>query len=56
MGKGTQVIYIGESYKVKLRKGQTYVILDEENGWIQVVNEMGDKGYYPSDEFEIIAA
>ena len=54
MGRGTRVVYIGETYKVRLKKGKEYTVFEEENGWIQVMSELDELGFFPSDEFKLV--
>ena len=54
MKKGSIVIYIGDTYKVSLTKGNIYEVLDERYGWIQLIDDTSELYYFPSDEFILV--
>jgi hypothetical protein len=47
--------YVGDYYKVVLKKGKVYDILSIENGWYCIVNELGEESLFPPDVFELTA-
>lgn len=46
-----KVKYIGEYYKVRLKKNNTYEVISSKNGWYQIKDELGEIGFYPPDQF-----
>lgn len=47
-----KVKYIGEYYKVRLKKNTVYEVISSVNGWYQITDELGEKGFYSPDQFE----
>ena len=46
-----KVKYIGEYYKIRLKKNAVYEVISSENGWYQIKDELGEIGFYSPDEF-----
>lgn len=55
MVKKVKVKYNGDYYKVRLHKGKIYDVLSVQYGWYEIMGEDGDQGFFPPDDFEIIA-
>lgn len=49
-----KVKYIGEYYKVRLKKDTVYDVISLENGWYQITDELGEIGFYPPEEFRMV--
>ena len=47
-----KVKYIGEYYKVRLKKDAIYDVISSENGWYKIIDELGKKGFFPPGEFD----
>lgn len=50
-----KVKYIGDYYKIRLHKGTVYDVISIEHGWYKILDELGEEGFYPPDEFEKIS-
>ena len=46
-----KIKYIGEYYKIRLKKDSIYEVISSENGWYQIIDELGERGFYPPDQF-----
>ena len=49
-----KVKYVGDYYKVSLKKGKTYSVLDEVDGMYVLNDESGEAYGFPKDDFEIV--
>lgn len=49
-----KVKYIGDYYKVTLRKNKIYTVLGIENGWYKIKTEIDETAYFPPKCFEIV--
>lgn len=50
-----KVKYTGNYYKVRLIKNNVYTVISSENGWYKIVDELGEEGFYPSEQFEVLS-
>lgn len=48
------VKYIGEYYKIRLKKNKIYFVISVKNGWYKIKDELGEVGFYPPEEFKIM--
>ncbi len=48
-----KVKYIGDYYKVSLKQGKLYSILEEIDGFYVLIDETGEIDAFPKDDFEI---
>lgn len=49
-----KVKYIGDYYKVSLKQGKVYEVMEIERGWYRIVDETGEDYLFPPNEFEIV--
>ena len=46
-----KVKYIGDYYKVRLKKNAIYEVISSENGWYKITDELGEIGFYSPEQF-----
>lgn len=49
-----KVKYTGDYYKVSLKKGKTYEVIDYEDGFYSLIDETGEEYAFPDDQFEVV--
>lgn len=49
-----KIKYIGEYYKVRLKKDAIYEVISLENGWYKIIDELGEEGFYSPEEFKVV--